>query len=161
MIQSRALKEENSALRSQVALLKERLEHLERTQSNVSQSSAIADLLIHGRENPFSPGKSYNPTQTRFKHRQLVLMDAKYKKAFRKEVLRAAKQLAHKNPCLSVNKNKSWLHQRDFVELTILFTLKKRINKSLKYLDEEVVRVFKTNHKSHTSTVKIKANADK
>ncbi|CAG8581357.1 2199_t:CDS:2, partial [Dentiscutata heterogama] len=150
--ENRALKEENSALRSQVTLLEERLEHLERTQSNVLQSSAVADLLTYvniadddinineyndkshkdkGRENSFSPGKSYDPTQTRFKHEQL------------KEVLRAAKQLAHKNLRLLVNENKSWLHQRDFVELTILLALKKRINKSLKYLDEEVVQCLR------------------
>ncbi|CAG8557063.1 2952_t:CDS:2, partial [Dentiscutata heterogama] len=124
-------------------------------------SSAVADLLIYvniadddinineyndkyhkdkGRENSFSPGKLYNLTQTRFKHGQLVSMDAEYKKAFRKEVLRAAKQLAHKNHHLLVNENKSWLYQKDFVELTILSALKKRINKSLEYLDEEVVR---------------------
>ncbi|CAG8603115.1 4539_t:CDS:2, partial [Scutellospora calospora] len=76
-------------------------------------------------------------------------------------MFRAAKQLAHNSFYLSVNENKSWLQQRDFVEITILPALKKRINKSLEYLNEEVVRVLKTNYKSHASTIKIKSDADK
>ncbi|CAG8623067.1 1036_t:CDS:1, partial [Scutellospora calospora] len=50
------------------------------------------------------------------------------------------KQLAYDSPYLSVNENKSWLQQRNFVEITILPALKKYINKSLEYLDKEVVR---------------------
>jgi hypothetical protein len=45
--------------------------------------------------------------------------------------------------------------------VTILPALKQRINKNLQYLDSEVVRVLQSNHKSLSSTAKIKADSAK
>ncbi|CAG8486784.1 9545_t:CDS:2 [Ambispora leptoticha] len=55
---------------------------------------------------------------------------------------------------------KKWCEQKAFVELFILLALKRHINKSLEYLDEEVVHVLQTNYKSIYSMAKIKVDSE-